>query len=72
MEYLKRILFVIILIVGLILFFHFFVFILLIGLVSYLIYKIYLKVTLGNVAKETKDNVKISNVVREAEYTEKK
>ena len=72
MEYIKRILFVIIVIMLLILFFHVFIFILLAGIIAYVIYKIYLKITGRKKRKKGKNHLRVNNVIMDAEYTEKK
>ena len=69
MEYIKRILFVVLLICLAILFFHFFLFICLVGIIAYIGYKVYLMVTKNKEPKE--ENIKINNVIIDAEYTEK-
>ncbi len=68
MEYLKRIIFVLLLICGFILFFHLFIFLLFFGIISYIGYKVYIKITKP---KEEFVSKKINNVVIDAEYTER-
>ena len=73
MKYIKRILFVILIIFALIVFFNVFVFILLAGIIAYIIYKVYLKITGKKKKRKEKDvHLKVGNVVMDAEYTEKK
>ena len=72
MEYVKRILFVILIILLLVIFFHVFIFILLAGLIAYLGYRVYLKVTKKPRRKEKNETLKVNNVIMDAEYTEKK
>ncbi len=72
MEYIKRILFVVLIVTLLIVFFHVFIFILLAGFIAYIGYRVYLKVTKKKSKTVQNDNLKVNNVIMDAEYTEKK
>ena len=71
MDYIKRILFVIIAVILLVLFFHIFIFVLLFGILIYLIYKVY-KTFFKKETPKPKKNMRINGVIMDAEYKEKK
>ena len=70
MDYIKRILVVIIAIVLLVLFFHIFIFVILFGILIYLIYKVY-KTFFKKETPRPKKNIRINTVIMDAEYKEK-
>ena len=71
MDYIKRILFVVIAVILLVLFFHIFIFVLLFGILIYLIYKVY-KTFFKKETPRPKKNIRINTVIMDAEYKEKK
>ena len=75
MDYIKRILVVVIAItiaiVLLVLFFHIFIFVILFGILIYLIYKVY-KTFFKKETPRPKKNIRINTVIMDAEYKEKK
>lgn len=71
MDYIKRILVVIIAVILLVLFFHIFIFVLLFGILIYLIYKVY-KTFFKKETPRPKKNIRINTVIMDAEYKEKK
>lgn len=71
MDYIKRILVVIIAVILLVLFFHIFIFVILFGILIYLIYKVY-KTFFKKETPRPKKNIRINTVIMDAEYKEKK
>ena len=71
MDYIKRILVVIIAVILLVLFFHIFIFVLLFGILAYIIYKLY-KLFFKKEMPKPKKNMRINGVIMDAEYKEEK